>query len=95
MKRKISFLLTMMLILSILTNVALAEETVPAIAEAEVIKAEGKVLELSIEEAVKLAVESDRGMWKIDKTIGELQDARRQGSTAKEQYELITEAPMV
>ncbi len=95
MKRKISLLLAMILILSTLTNVALAEDSVTASAEAEDIKVEDKVMELSIEEAVKLAIESDRGMWKIDKTIGELQDARRLGSSAKEIYEQLTEAPMI
>ncbi|MDF2949213.1 MAG: outer rane efflux protein [Sedimentibacter sp.] len=95
MKRKISLLLAMILILSTLTNVALAVDSMPVSAEAEIIKAEDKVMELSIEEAVKLAIESDRGMWKIDKTIGELQDARRLGSSAKELYEQLTEAPMI
>jgi outer membrane protein TolC len=95
MKRKISLLLAMILILSTLTNVALAVDSMPVSAEAEIIKAEDKVMELSIEEAVKLAIESDRGMWKIDKTIGELQDARRRGISDKEEYERITEAPMI
>lgn len=95
MKRKISFLLAMILVLSTFSSFALAEDSVPVSAEAEVIKAEDKVMELSIEEAVKLAIESDRGMWKIDKTIGELQDARRMGSSAKDIYEQLTEAPII
>lgn len=84
MKRKISLLLVMALLLSIMTNVAAAEEAVPVSAETE-----NEVLELPMDEAVKLAIESDRGMWKIDDGIKQMQDARKEGRTAKDQAELL------
>lgn len=92
MKRKLSFLLAMVLMLSTLTNVALAEdakalnttvETTKATIEATV-ETENKVLELSMDEAVKLATENDRGMWKIDDGIKQAQDARKSGKSEKE-----------
>lgn len=87
MKRKISLLLSMVLVLSTLTNVAQAEVAVPI--SVETVETENKVLELSIDEAVKLAIESDRGMWKIDDGIKQMQDARKAGKTAKDQAEML------
>ncbi|MGD9567038.1 MAG: TolC family protein [Sedimentibacter sp.] len=89
MKRKISLLLAMVLILSTLTNVAVAEDTVPASTETEAVETENKVLELSIDEAVKLAIESDRGMWKLDDKIKEMKDLRKKGSSDSEQAEYL------
>lgn len=86
MKKKISLILAMVLMLSTLTNIVAAEDTVPA---------ENKVLELSIDDAVKMATENDRGMWEIDKNIGELKDASRKGSSAKELYEQLSENPII
>lgn len=88
MKRKISLLLAMALVVSTLTNVAVAEDAIPVSTETE------EVFELSIDDAVKLAIEKDRSMWKIDDQIRELQELRRKGSDAKELYELLTEAPL-
>lgn len=85
MKKKISLLLAMVLIISSLTNIVGAETTNTE---------ENKVIELSMEDAVKLAIENDRGMWKIDDQIRELQDLRRKGSDAKELYEFLTEIPL-
>lgn len=91
MKRKISFLLAMALMLGTLTNVALAEDAVPADTDEinEAVEEESGVLELSMDEAVKLATESDRGMWKIDDGIKQAQDARRSGKSAKDQAEML------
>ncbi|NLK73424.1 MAG: TolC family protein [Clostridiales bacterium] len=83
MKRKISLLIALMLILSTLTNVSATEETMDVTEEAEEII----VLELSIDEAVKMAIESNKEMWEIDYNIGLLQDAKRAGSSRKEYYE--------
>ncbi|WP_313165041.1 TolC family protein [Sedimentibacter sp.] len=83
MKRKISLLLIMILVLSTLTNVVAAEDT----AQIGNISAENKILELSMDEAVKIATENSREMWKIDDGIKQMQDARRSGRTAKEQAE--------
>ncbi len=91
MKRKISFLLAMALMLGTLTNVALAEDAVPADTDEinEAVEEESGVLELSMDEAVKLATESDREMWKIDDGIKQAQDARRSGKSAKDQAEML------
>lgn len=89
MKRKISLLLVLVLILSTLTNIAVAEEAVPISAEAG-----NQVLELSIDDAVKLAIESDRNMWKIDDQIKQMQDLRRQGSSDKDIAEQLMELPL-
>jgi len=93
MKRKISMLLAMALILSTLTNFAAAEDSVPAAAN-ESVETENKVLELSIADAVKMATESDRGMWEIDNGIKQAKDARRQGSDAKENAKALMEMPL-
>lgn len=87
MKRKISLLLAMVLILSSVNNIA-AADTVPAAAN-ESAETENKVLELSMADAVKMATESDRGMWKIDDGIKQMQDARRDGKNAKDQAEML------
>ncbi len=86
MKRKISLLLVMILVLSTLMNVVTAES--------EDASVENKVLELTIEEAVKIATENSREMWKIDDGIKQLQDAKRLGLNAKELYEQMSNLPM-
>lgn len=86
-------LLAMALMLSTLTNFAAAEDSVPAAAN-ESVETENKVLELSIADAVKMATESDRGMWEIDNGIKQAKDARRQGSDAKENAKALMEMPL-
>jgi hypothetical protein len=93
MKRKISMLLAMALMLSTLTNFAAAEDSVPAAAN-ESVETENKVLELSIADAVKMATESDRGMWKIDDQIREMKDLRKQGASDRQIAEQLMEAPL-
>lgn len=83
MKRKISLLLVMILVISTLTNVVAAEDVVPV----DNAPAENKILELSMDEAVRIATENSREMWKIDDGIKQMEDARRNGRSAKEQAE--------
>lgn len=86
-------LLAMALMLSTLTNFAAAEDSVPAAAN-ESVETENKVLELSIADAVKMATESDRGMWKIDDQIREMKDLRKQGASDRQIAEQLMEAPL-
>ncbi|NYB74660.1 TolC family protein [Sedimentibacter hydroxybenzoicus DSM 7310] len=83
MKRKVSLLLIMILVLSTLTNVVAAEDT----AQIGNVSAENKILELSMDEAVRIATENSREMWKIDDGIKQMRDARISGRSAKEQAE--------
>lgn len=90
MKRKISLMLAMILMLSSLTNIALAEE----VTENESMAEASGILSISIADAVKLATESDREMWEIDNGIKEARDARRQGRDAKETAKALMEMPL-
>ncbi|WP_019229273.1 TolC family protein [Sedimentibacter sp. B4] len=90
MKRKIALLLAMVLTLStIQTNYALADEETAVETTAETTEVTVQPLQLSIEDAIKLAVENDRGMWKINDGIKQMQQMRKDGSDAKEQAEMI------
>lgn len=93
MKRKIALLLAMVLTLStIQTNYALADEETAAEATAATVEAAAEAvqpLQLSIDDAIKLAVESDRVMWKIDDAIKQMQEMRKDGRDAKEQAEWL------
>ncbi len=92
MKRKISLLMAVIIVLGTFINpAAAAENAVPASAEAT---EESKVLNLSMEDAVKLAIENDRAMWKLDDKIKEMQELRRSGSSAKDMAEQLMEAPL-
>ncbi len=92
MKRKISLLMAVIIVLSTFINpAAAAENAVPVSAEAT---EESKVLKLSMEDAVKLAIENDRAMWKLDDKIKEMQELRRSGSSAKDMAEQLMEAPL-
>lgn len=85
MKRKISLLMVFILLLSMLTTAMAAENTSSDNkAEETELSAENKTIELSMDEAVKLAVENSRDMWKIDDGIRQAQDAKRAGRDAKE-----------
>lgn len=95
MKRKISLLFAMVLMLSTMTNFVSAEDmkalstTTETTANEAIVETENKVLELSMDEAVRLATESDREMWKIDDGIKQMQDAKKDGKDAKEQAEML------
>ncbi|MFA9424490.1 MAG: TolC family protein [Sedimentibacter sp.] len=103
MKRKIALLMAMVLLMTTMqVNFASAEEEtteVPVIevtaetTEEPVIEVAEETIaqpmELSIEQAIQLATDSDRGMWKIDDAIKQMQDARSQGKDAKDQAETL------
>lgn len=90
MKRKIALLLAMVLTLTtIQTNYALADEEKAVETTAETTTETVQPLQLSIEDAIKLAVENDRGMWKINDGIKQMQQMRKDGSDAKEQAEWL------
>jgi outer membrane efflux protein len=55
----------------------------------EVAAEDSKAMELSIDDAVKLAKESSREMWKIDDGLKEIKDSRRDASKAKDTAEMI------
>lgn len=85
MKRKIALLLAMVLTLStIQTNYALADEETAVTTTAETTAETVQPLQLSIEDAIKLAVENDREMWKIDDAIKQMQQMRKDGRDSKE-----------
>ncbi|KAF5055925.1 Outer membrane efflux protein [anaerobic digester metagenome] len=90
MKRKIALLLAMVLTLTtIQTNYTLADEEKAVTTTAETTTETVQPLQLSIEDAIKLAVENDRGMWKINDGIKQMQQMRKDGSDAKEQAEWL------
>lgn len=90
MKRKIALLLAMVLTLTtIQTNYALADEEKAVTTTAETTTETVQPLQLSIEDAIKLAVENDRGMWKINDGIKQMQQMRKDGGDAKEQAEWL------
>ncbi|NLJ57987.1 MAG: TolC family protein [Tissierellia bacterium] len=77
MKRKISLLLIIILILSTFINVYASED----VSDEETL--ENETLLLSMDEAVEMAIENSREMWKIDDGIRQMRDARRDGRDAK------------
>lgn len=95
MKRKISLLIVMMLVLSTLTNVSATEdEVVLETAEgaeevSEKTVTESEPLLLSLEEAVRIATENSREMWKIDDGIAQMKEARKDAKSAKDEVERI------
>ena len=101
MKRKISLILVMMLILSSLTSVwatgeSAASEDTKGVTE-EVAEEEPKEIEplkLSLEDAVRIATENSRDMWKIDDGIAKVKDARRDARDAKKAAEDIMAMPL-
>ena len=82
MKRKVSLIICMLLLVCTLqSNVVYAADEVKA-AEAKAV--ENKQMNLSINDAVRLAQENSREMWKIDDGLKELADKRKDASRAKE-----------
>jgi len=97
MKRKISLLIVLMLILSTLINVSATEEAVEGEETAEVAEETLPVNEplmLSMEEAVRIATENSREMWKIDDGIAQVKDARKDAKDAKNLAEIIMSIPL-
>ncbi|WP_326907385.1 TolC family protein [Sedimentibacter sp. MB31-C6] len=86
MKRKIALLLTLVLLMSTLQiSYAVANEESVKTVENEI--ETNDILELSIEDAINLAIENDREMWKIKDGIKEMQDMRSANKSAKDQIE--------
>ena len=85
MKRKISLIIALMLILSSLTNIWAAVDLGVADEAAE----KTGPLMLSLEDAVRIATENSREMWKIDDGIAQVKDARRDARDAKKAAEEI------
>lgn len=85
----------MMLVLSTLTNVSATEdEVVLETAEgaeevSEKTVTESEPLLLSLEEAVRIATENSREMWKIDDGIAQMKEARKDAKSAKDEVERI------
>ena len=97
MKRKISLLIVLMLILSTLINVSATEEAVEGEETAEVAEETLPVNEplmLSMEEAVRIATENSREMWKIDDGIAQVKEARKDAKDAKNLAEIIMSIPL-
>jgi len=98
MKRKIALLMVMVILMSTtqINYVSAAEKTTKEVEnEAEGSETDIKVpLELSIEDAIKLATESDRKMWAINDSIKQAEAERRQGRSAKESAEDLMDAPL-
>ncbi len=104
MKRKILLLLTVLLMFGTLNNVAFAEDSSPEDEEStdaesteelpEENSVANKVDKLSIENAVKLATESDRKILELEDGINKAKDARRQGKNAREQAETLMALPL-
>jgi hypothetical protein len=91
MKRKISLIIALMLILSSLTSVSATEESAVNKDTKEVTEEPTEVepLKLSLEDAVRIATENSREMWKIDDGIAKVKEARRDARDAKKAAEDI------
>lgn len=93
MKRKVSLLIVLMLVLGTLTNVSAMEEAVKGEEISEAAASEEtagrEALFLSIEDAVRIARENSREMWKIDDGIAQVKDARKDAKDAKKAAEEI------
>jgi hypothetical protein len=104
MKRKISLLIVLMLILSTLINVSATEEatesgvTLEATDTTEGVTEEttqeNEPLMLSMEDAVRIATENSREMWKIDDGIAQVKEARKDAKDAKNLAEIIMSIPL-
>lgn len=95
MKKIIATGMTVVLLLSMVqTNHIYVYGDAKAESDAVTAAEADKEMNLSIEDAVKLAKESSREMWKIDDGLKQMQDARKQGRTAKEQAETLMSMPL-
>ena len=71
------------------SNVNVVGETVNGVNEVASTLEAVKSMELSMENAVKLAKESSREMWKIDDSLKQIKESRKDASKAKETAETI------
>ena len=93
MKKKISLLLVMMLILSTFVSVLATEEEEVVNEDATELLEEAVIeiepLKLSLDDAVRIATENSREMWKIDDGIAQVKEARKSARDAKQAAEDI------
>lgn len=90
MKKKIALLMAIVLLSSTLgginkTNIAVAQEqldTTPVLISAPI-----NEYNLTLQDAIKLAKENSREMWKIDDGLRQMQDLRKQGAEDKKDAE--------
>lgn len=91
MKRRISIILVVVLILS-LFQIAYADEVKPVLISANI---ENKPLEISIEEAIKLTLENSSEVWKIDCDILDAKDAVKDQKNSKDDTSSLLDLPLV
>jgi predicted Holliday junction resolvase-like endonuclease len=89
MKRIISLLILLLLVLGTFTNVAAAEDAVEVQVTSVETMEEAEPMMLSMEDAVRIATENSREMWKIDDAIAQVKEARKDAKNAKDRAELI------
>jgi predicted Holliday junction resolvase-like endonuclease len=89
MKRIISLLILLLLVLGTFTNVAAAEDAVEVQVTSVETMEEAEPMMLSMEDAVRIATENSREMWKIDDAIAQVKEARKDAKNAKDLAELI------
>lgn len=94
MKRILSIFMVMLLVLGTLTNMAAAEDSVDDQVAAVETLAEAEPMMLSMEDAVRIATENSREMWKIDDAIAQVKEARKEGRSAKQAAEKIMAIPL-
>ena len=71
------------------TNVAAAEDAVEVQVTSVETMEEAEPMMLSMEDAVRIATENSREMWKIDDAIAQVKEARKDAKNAKDLAELI------
>jgi hypothetical protein len=89
MKRIISLLILLLLVLGTFTNVAAAEDAVEVQVTSVETMEEAEPMMLSMEDAVRIATENSRELWKIDDAIAQVKEARKDAKNAKDLAELI------
>jgi predicted Holliday junction resolvase-like endonuclease len=89
MKRIISLLILLLLVLGTFTNVAAAEDAVEVQVTSVETMEKAEPMMLSMEDAVRIATENSREMWKIDDAIAQVKEARKDAKNAKDLAELI------
>jgi hypothetical protein len=76
-------------VLGTFTNVAAAEDAVEVQVTSVETMEEAEPMMLSMEDAVRIATENSREMWKIDDAIAQVKEARKDAKNAKDLAELI------
>lgn len=90
MKKSVAILLTVSMILGNLYPVYADDSKEDEVENTKIeVNTNNEVKNLSIDDAVKLAIEVDREMWKINDGIRQVNDSRKQGKAAKDLAEMI------